>query len=134
MEKTIHNSFKNVFTYAAGVEKWCKDLYLDNSGNELQYTFCNDFAIADWYGDKELNGTYQNVMKSWCSDYKAFTEIVIALNLLAWANDRLVEQGFNDREKFKELYSDMYEKAKDEFYEKFSDNEEARTYFFNMTD
>ena len=42
MTKTVYNSFKNVFTYANGIEKWGKDLYYDASGNKLNYTFCAD--------------------------------------------------------------------------------------------
>ena len=51
MAKTVYNSFKNVFTYAAGIEKWCKDFYKEMGDKELEYTFPADFAIADWYGE-----------------------------------------------------------------------------------
>lgn len=134
MAKTIYNSFKNQFTYAAGIEKWCKDFYDSASGNELQYTFCADFAIADWIGEDAVKETFKRVIKSWGNDYKAFTEIVLSINLLSWANDQLVKQGMTDREKWVEFYADLYYDAKDEFYAKYDNDDEATEYFFNMTD
>ena len=134
MAKTIYNSFKNQFTYAAGIEKWCKDFYDRASGNELQYTFCADFAIADWIGEDAVKETFKRVIKSWGHDYKAFTEIVLSINLLSWANDQLVKQGMTDREKWVEFYADLYYDAKDEFYAKYDNDDEATEYFFNMTD
>ena len=134
MAKTIYNSFKNQFTYAAGIEKWCKDFYDSAGGNELQYTFCADFAIADWIGEDAVKETFKRVIKSWGYDYKAFTEIVLSINLLSWANDQLVKQGMTDREKWVEFYADLYYDAKDEFYAKYDNDDEATEYFFNMTD
>lgn len=134
MAKTIYNSFKNQFSYSAGIEKWCKDFYLSTSGNKLEYTFCGDFALADWRGEDAVKETYNRVIKSWGSDYKAFTEIALALNLLSWANDQLSRQGIVDRDKYTGLYSEMYYKARDDFYKKFENNSEACNHFFNMTD
>lgn len=134
MAKTIYNSFKNQFTYAAGIEKWCNDFYYDMSGNKLQYTFCSDFAIADWRGENAVRETFNRVIKSWGNSYKAFTEIVLALNLLSWANDQLARQGITDRGKWVDLYCELYYDAKDKFYKKYNGNNEATDYFFNMTD
>ena len=134
MAKTVYNSFKNVFTYAAGIEKWCKDFYYNASGNKLDYTFCADFAIADWRGENAVRETFKRVIKSWGNSYKAFTEIVLALNLLSWANDQLARQGITDRGKLVDLYCELYYDAKDKFYKKYNGNNEATEYFFNMTD
>ena len=134
MAKTVYNSFKNPFTYAAGIENWCKDFYYNASGNKLNYTFCADFAIADWIGEDAVRETLKRVIKSWGDDYKAFTEIALAINLLSWANDQLIKQGITDREKWVELYSELYYDAKDEFYTKYDGNDEATDYFFEMTD
>ena len=130
MAKTIYDSFKNVFSYAAGVEDWCRNSW----DFDLEYTFCNDFALADWVSEKAVYDTYKNVIRNWKDDYKAFTEFVVSLNLLSWANDQLVKQGFTDREKFVGIYSDLYYKATREFYDEYKDNDEACRYFFDMTD
>ena len=131
MVKTLRESFKNVFTYSAGMEDWCKKAY---QGGELEYTFVSDFAIADWYGAKDVKETYNRVIKEWGKDYKAMTEIVVALNLLSWAHNQLREQGIGCRDEFIELYSNLYYMAKDFFYDTFKDNEKAQHYFFEMTD
>lgn len=129
----VQEHFINVFSYAAGVDKWCKDAYAEN-GKGLAYTFCNDFAIADWYGEQNVRSTYERVKEHWLSDYKAFTEVVVSLNMLAWANDQLSIQGFEDRIRYVELYSELYEEARDLFYETYGENKEASSYFFDMTD
>lgn len=131
MSKTLRESFKNVFTYSAGMEEWCKNAY---QGGELEYTFINDFAIADWYGEKDVKETYNRVIKEWGKDYKAMTEIVIALNLLSWAHYQLRKQGIDGRDGFIYLYSHLNNKAKDLFCDTFKDNEKAQDYFFEMTD
>ncbi len=131
MAKTLHESFKNVFTYSAGMEKWCKAFY---QGGELEYTFVNDFAIADWYGAKDVKETYNRVIKEWGKDYKAMTEIVVSLNLLSWAHEQLRKQGIEGRNEFIDLYIELYEKAMDLFHDTFKDNKKAQDYFFNKTD
>ena len=134
MAKTVYNSIKNVFTYAAGIEKWCKDFYKEMGDKELEYTFPADFAIADWYGEDEVKKSYNNIKKSWLSDYKAFTEVAVSLNLLSWANNQLTTQGIEGRDKFIDLYCEMYYQAREDFYNKYGGDDEACDYFFEMTD
>lgn len=127
----IQEGFQNVFSYAYGVEDWVnKSLPL----GPLNYTFAADFAIADWYGKDDVEDTYKRVKEAWLCDYKAFTEVVIALNMLSWANSALEKQGFEGREEFISLYSDLYYRATDDFYEKYRGNTEACDYFYRMTD
>lgn len=130
--KRLDQGFKNVATYAAGMEQWVnKSLF----GEPLQYTFVNDFAIADWIGGKKgVIDTYKRVRESWLSDYKAFTEVAIAVNMLAWAHNQLKEQGFEGRDTFIELYSDLYHQAVSDYYEKYEGDEIKCDYFFEMTD
>ena len=131
----IKKSFKNVFSYAAGVEEWCRNYYAAISGRELNYTFCNDFAVADWCGGKKaVIDTYNQAKRGWIGDYKAFTEVAIALNLLSWANYQLTEQGIDGREQYTKLYAQLYYKCRDDFYTPYSGNDEATDYFFEMTD
>ena len=127
----VQEKFANVFSYAAGLEKWVNDCL---PLGPLKYTFVSDFAIADWMGKDDVEETYKRVKAGWLNDYKAFTEVVIALNMLSWANDALRKQGLDGRDEFVALYSDMYYKAKDDFYDKWRDNQEACDYFFDMTD
>lgn len=60
--------------------------------------------------------------------------MVIALNMLAWGNEQLKNQGIEDRDRYIELYSNLYYQAKDDFYAKYENDEQKRYYFFQMTD
>jgi hypothetical protein len=126
--------FKDVHHYAAGMEEWCKKLYDKLCGGKLEYTFVSDFAIGDWYGIDSAKETYSRVKKSWLADYKAFTEVVISLNLLAWANDQLSKQGIEDRDQFTEFYSELYYTARDDYYKHYKGDQEKCDYIFSMTD
>lgn len=127
----LQEQFRNVMSYAAGIEHWVNNqLPL----GPLKFTFAADFAIADWYGESEVKDTYKRVKESWLNDYKAFTEVVIALNMLSWANYALKNQGIDGRDTFVELYAKMYHQAMDDFYDKYRDNPTACDYFFEMTD
>lgn len=127
----LQEKFQNVLSYAAGMEAWVNDsLPL----GPLKMTFASDFAIADWYGAKEVKETYERVKAEWLSNYKAFTEVVIALNMLSWAHNTLMKQGIDGREPFINLYAELYYQSKDDFYAKYEGNEEACDYFFEMTD
>jgi hypothetical protein len=131
----LNEHFKNGISYSAGVEKWCKDFYREISGGKkLEYTFTRDFAIADWLGVDYVEDTFNRVKKEWLGNYKAFTEVAISLNILSWANDAMRKQGIDDREEWIALYSELYYKARDIFYDHYSGNEEATDYFFDMTD
>lgn len=130
--KRLNQGFKNVFTYSAGIEKWINDSL---PGEPLQYTFAGDFAIADWTGGKNgVMDTYNRVKAEWLNNYKAFTEAAVAINMLAWAHYNLKKQGYDGRDPFIELYSDLYHQAVRDFYEKYENDSEAREYFYRMTD
>ena len=127
----LQENFQNVFSYAAGMENWVnQQLPL----GPLQYTFVADFAIADWLGEDSVKETYERVKEAWLSDYKAFTEVVIALNMLSWAHCALKDQGIDGRLPYIRLYADLYYQARHDFYDKYDGNEEACDYFFEMTD
>lgn len=127
----IQQGFNSVFSYAAGVEEWVNhQLPL----GPLEMTFASDFAIADWCGKDDVLDTYKRVKNEWLSDYKAFTEVVIALNMLSWAHNALKAQGFDGRDEFIELYASLYRQAVRDFYDKYDGNTEACDYFFEMTD
>jgi len=131
----VQQKFKSVFTYAAGVEVWCKNYYKAiTGGKKLTYTFPADFAIGDWYGEKDVRETYNRIKKSWLGSVEAWTEVVISLNILSWCNDQLIKQGIEDRERWIRLYSELYYQAKEDFYNKYSNDEKALDYFFEMTD
>ena len=125
----ITERFGNVLRYSASIGEMCRSMYPGN----LEYTFCSDFATADWFGEKSVRDTYSRVKKNWGNDYKTATEIVVALNLLAWVYDGLSSEyeGCVSRSM---MYSQMYHEAVDWFHEKYKDDREALEWFFEMTD
>lgn len=50
-------------------------------------TFYTDLGIAEWYGEKAIKQTYNDVETYWGRDYKMFTEFVIALNWKSFEHD-----------------------------------------------
>ena len=132
MAKQLNQGFKNVFSYSAGMQQWVNN---NLPGEPLQYSFAGDFAIADWMSGKSgVIDTYNRVKSEWLNNYKAFTEAVIAINMLSWAHNQLKQQGYDGRDTFIELYSNLYHLATNDFYEKYEGNEEATSYFYRMTD
>lgn len=130
----VQDYFKSVKSYAFGVEDWVRK-YFKEVGFEPKYTFVSDLAMVDWSGDaKKVKEVYLNIKKEWLSNYKAFTEVVMSVNMLSWANDKLLEQGFDDREEWIRFYSELYYQAVEDFYGKYTGNEEACDYFFKCTD
>ena len=130
--KQLNQSFENVTIYAASMEQWVNDNF---GGGHLHYTFVGDFAIADWVGGKdEVINTYKRIKDDWINDYKAFTEVVIALNMLAWAHLQLKKQDISGRDPFITLYSTLYNQAVSDFYEKYGKEEDKCDYFYQMTD
>ena len=130
----VQEYFNDVFNYAYGVEEWIKK-YFKSVNYEIEYTFASDLALVDWYGKQEdVKETYQRIKNNWIDDYKAFTEAVMCINMLSWANDQLIKQGFDDREEWVEFYSELYYQARDDFYNKYENNEESCDYFFKTTD
>ncbi len=131
MAKALNQGFRNVLSYAAGMETWVKNNY----PQEMNYTFAQDFAIADWMtGEQGVLETYNKVKDEWLRNYKALTEAVVSINMLAWAHDQLKRQGFDGRDKFIKLYSELYHQGVQDFYEKYEGDKEKCQYFFEMTD
>lgn len=131
MAKQLREGFKNENTYAAGMEAWVNS----QLPNPLSYTFVSDFARMDWMlGKKGVLDTYELMKQGWLNNYKAFTEVVMAANMMSWAHYQLKKQGIEGRDPFIELYSDLYHQAVNDFYEKYEGDEEICNYFFQMTD
>jgi hypothetical protein len=130
----VQSYFPDVFHYAYSAEAWVKN-YFKEVGFECDHTFVSDLCIADWYGEESgVIDTYNKFIKDWGSDYKVFTEIVMCVNLLSWFNEQLTRQEFEGREKWTDFYTDLYYKARDSFYDRFNDNDEACDWYFKCTD
>ena len=130
--KELKQGFRNALTYAAGMEEWVNKFY---PLGPLSHTFAAAFSVAEWVaGADGVESTYRTVKREWLHDYKAFTEVVVALNCLSFAHSRLKGQGFSGRDEFVELYGELWERAAADFRSKYEGNAEAMEYFDQMTD
>ena len=129
----------NVFQYSAVAEMNWKQNLSDMGSFVPKYTFYGDFSISDWYGVSSVKDTYKNVIKSWGSDYKALTEIVMVLNHKSWSFHNKVDSSYlncseEKRVAMVSLYAELYEKADAEFRKRFKGNDEAMQYYYEVTD
>lgn len=116
----------NVFTYAAANEAMFES-FMSECGHERITTFFSDLSIAEYYGTKEIKDTYDRVVQEWLGDYKYFTEFVLSLNQKIW-------QWYKYDEETAKLYNDLWDDAQDKFYEKYENDQEAKDYYFRITD
>ena len=105
-------------------------LYFVNIGSPYVpfTTYASDFILAEIEGSAGVIKTAKNAWENWKTDYKWATEIIMALNFLAWYH---YDEGDIS---LSQLYSELYYKYMDLYYEQFEGNSEATDYFFNMTD
>lgn len=104
------------------VPKWNIE---DMTGYRPITTFWMDFSIADKFGFKAVQDTYNRAFISWKSDYKYLTELVMVLNHKAWQHSETNPVLF-------ELYVSLYEMA-DNYAIDHLKGHELR-YFFEVTD
>ena len=119
--------YTNVLSYSAGCDVYFKN-YCNMVGYKSFTTFFADLGTAEWFGEKSVKETFDNVTRNWLDDYKWYTEFVFALNLKSWYWYE------NGEQELSKLYCDLFYKAKDKFYKKYSGNVEACDYFFDVTD
>lgn len=131
----LNKHFKSAASYGAGMQAWVQRYFNIMGGYKMKHSFVEAFAIADWVsGTNGIRDTYNKLLKEYGNNYKDFTELVMAINMLSWAHDQLRKQNIEDREEYIQYYSELYYEARDAFYDKFEGNSEACDYFFEMTD
>lgn len=89
-------------------------------------TFYADFSVADYYGEKAIQDTFNRAFNGWKSNCKMFTELTAMLNHKIWF---WWEHNINE---YGELYNKLWQKA-DKYGCNAFKGEEAR-YFFSVLD
>lgn len=89
-------------------------------------TFYADFSVADYYGEKAIQDTFNRAFNGWKSNCKMFTELTAMLNHKIWF---WWEHNINE---YGELYNKLWQKA-DEYGCSTFKGEEAK-YFFSVLD
>lgn len=130
---TLRENFKNVFSYAAGVQNWVnKSTGVEGGYN---FSFAHDFAIADWMGGrKEIRETWQSILSGWQDNYKVLAEAISQILMMKCAHWRMQQDGIENRDYYIQAYEDLYYIADRKYNELFKDNEEALDYLFFLTD
>ncbi len=71
------------------------------TGYEPLTTFYQDFSIADKFGCKAVQDTYDRAFREWKNDYKFMTELVMVLNWKLW-------RYYENNEELARLYNKLY--------------------------
>ena len=88
-----------------------------------------DFALAERAnGQDGIKAVYDEVVERFKDDYKMITELAVCLNWKTW-------QHYNAGDETTARYYDgLWAQVPDFFYSTFEGNEEAETYYFEVTD
>lgn len=96
-------------------------------GNEnFTTTFWSDFSIADRFGLNAVKDTFRRAFREWKGNYMYLTDLVLTLN------HKIYDHYTAGRERYAELYNDLWEKADSYASENLTGAE--RDYFCRMTD
>ena len=109
-----------------------------------KYTFYGDFSIAEfcevYMRDKNaVKKTFNNVIRYWSGDYKCLTEIILVLNHKSWSFAQNVDShylncGDDWRKHYTKLYTELYYKAVEKFFKLYNKDEDAKRYYYEITD
>lgn len=114
----------SIFEYASACEK----MFESNIFSERKTTFFYDLSIAEYCeGAKGVRDTFNEVVKSWLSNYEYFTEFVMCLNHKIW-------QHYQTKADLALVYDELWRKAESLYYETYKDDQQAMAYYYEITD
>ena len=116
---------RNPFNYPASSESWWKNMLANISGYEPKTTFFSDLSIAECFGAKSVEDTYNKVIKEWGTNIVYITEFVMCLNHKIWQLHEL------DVEMAK-LYDSLWKKGCMYVETHFNGND--LSYYYEITD
>lgn len=116
---------RNPLKYGASSEQWWRNVLADMSGYEPKTTFFSDLSIAECFGHKAIQETYDRVLKEYKTDIVYITEFVMCLNHKIWQLHKLDEPTAK-------LYDNLWRNSVDFVYKNFKG--EDLTYYFSITD
>lgn len=94
-------SINNIFQQAnAGLQS-----FVDDTGYQPQTTFWSDFGIAEPFGEKAVEDTYNRAFREWKNDKVYLTELSMMLNWKLWQH---YDKG---NEKMARLYDKLWKKT-----------------------
>lgn len=96
-------------------------------GIQTEYTFYQDFQIADHFGTKGVQDTYNRVSKEWVDNAQAWGEVTCALNWRLWD---LAETN----EEVARLYEKLWMDSQKLGWARGNKDKEYASTYFNVTD
>ena len=119
--------------YVPSMVRWITN-YFKEVGYELLTNTAEVLASVEEEGAEKVREKYVELESKYITDYKLFTDFVMQVNMLSWAHDKLREEGFDNREEWIKLYSNLYYQARDLFYDTWENDDIACDYYFEKTD
>ena len=99
--------------------------FMHENGYELLTSFWEDFSIADQFGLKAIQDTYNRAFEEWKNDYRYLTELTLVLN-------NNICNYKKKRPDFAALYNSLWKDADQYAVENLKDEELG--YYFDVTD
>ena len=75
----------------------------EETGYKPQFTFYEDFSIADHFGASAVQSTYSSAFNGWKDNCQALTELCLALNWKIWEH-------YEKNEKLARVYNELWER------------------------
>ena len=116
---------RNPLRYPSSAEMWWRNMLAEMSGYEPKTTFFNDLSIAECFGIKAINDTYNKVIKEWGNNIVYMTEFTMCLNHKIW-------QLYEVDEPCVKLYDELWRKACEYVETHFKGKD--LSYFYEITD
>lgn len=82
-------------------------------GYTFQYTWWQDFTIADAFGAKAIKDTYKRAFAEWHDDRVAMQEMTVVLNWKCWEHYEKKHEDISIL--YRDLYEDCYDKCLNHF-------------------
>lgn len=113
-----------VLKYAANQQATFRANYAD-LGHEPKTTFYGDLSIAEFYGPKDVQETFDRVKQAWAQNVEYWTEFVICLNWKIW-------QWHGKNDTLADLYNTLWQQADDLARDTFKGDD--LDYYYQTTD
>ena len=75
----------------------------EETGYKPQFTFYEDFSIADHFGASAVRSTYSSAFNGWKDNCQALAELCLALNWKIWEH-------YEKNEKLARVYNELWER------------------------
>lgn len=100
---------------------------MEETGKKRKTTFYSDLSIAEYFSIDAVKDTYNQVIKSWGGNIEYISEFCLCLNWKIW-------QHYKKNEPLAKVYNELWDKCQEYIYEKFADDKDALSYYYELTD